>query len=141
MINGVLDVTKTEYSRIKAVFILTDNVYLCEVDGQQIVDEPTFYLTIGTALGAPRDWLTPITNMNWFYDELTTYAWLEHAAGRSNIQQFVIAIHNPDAAWASSQWSLRDFFQDVANFWVNEVEHVVVGGQARGFSVYLIHEI
>ena len=55
MINGVFDVTTAQYAAIKATLVDSTDAFIVEANGALITDPISFYLVIGTALGAPRD--------------------------------------------------------------------------------------
>jgi hypothetical protein len=99
---------------------------------------------VGEALGAPREDLEPISNTDWFYDDVTTLYWFDDAR---RYQQYVLVLRHADEIrlpnqydYLPDQYDYRDFFEDVAHYWGEEVVHVVVEGKKRGFVTYLVHE-
>ncbi|MCL1840728.1 MAG: hypothetical protein FWF75_03110 [Propionibacteriaceae bacterium] len=138
MINGVFDVTMTQYENIKAGLMGSADTYTGEASGQLITDDASFYVVIGTALGAPRDAMVEISNPDWFDDELTTFYWFEDPQGHQRYQQYVLAITHPDSVTLSGGWDWRGLLQDVADFWGDEVVRCTVEGELRGFAVYLV---
>jgi len=139
MINGIFDIILPQYKTIKVRLAAEPKTFLGEADGRLITNDLSFFVTIGTALGAPRDAMERITNPHWFYDELTDLWWHEDTEGRQRYRQYVLGILHPDTITVSPDWHWQQTLKNAANFWVNEVEQCVVDGEKRGFAVYLIH--
>jgi hypothetical protein len=135
--NGVSDLGPGDLPGVLAYWAGRADTYVGQADGRRIAGLESFVLVVGEALGASREVLEPIPNMQGFYDDLTRLYWLEDA---SRYQQYVLVLRHADEIQLSDQYDYRDFFEDVAHFWGEEVVHVVLGGKKRGFVTYLVHE-
>jgi hypothetical protein len=137
MMNGVSDLGSGDVPGVLAYWAGRADTYVGQADGRRIVDFESFFLVVGEALGASRESLEPISNMNWFYDDLTGLYWFEDAA---RYKQYVLVLRHADEIQLPDQYDCRGFFERVAHFWGEEVVHVVVEGEKRGFVTYLVHE-
>jgi hypothetical protein len=147
MMNGVSDLGSGDLPGVLAYWAGRADTYVGQADGRRIADFESFFLVVGEALGASREDLEPISNTAWFYDDVTTLYWFADARGYPRHQQYVLVLRHADEIrlpnqydYLTDQYDYRGFFEDVAHFWGEEVVHVVVEGEKRGFVTYLVHE-
>jgi hypothetical protein len=140
MMNGVRDLEPVDVPGVLASWASRADTYVGQADGRRITDLWSFFRVVGEAFGGPRKLLDPITNADWFYDEVTTLYWFDDASGHPRHQQDVLVVRHADEIQLPDQYDFRSFFEDVAHFWGEEVVDVVAGGEKRGFVTYLVHE-
>lgn len=131
--NKIISIDETEATQIKEQLAGQQDVYVVEIEGDQIQSWYDYISVIQSKFKFPT---LCYDNMDRYFSWMRDLGWIEREA-------YVLIINNFDSFLESDlelkKEIITDFSETILPFWQYEVEEVVVEGKAKPFMVYLVN--
>lgn len=135
MNNKIIYVTKVEANIIKANAIKNGNVFFAEINGSQIKTEEDYVQAMAKAFVFPHQ--LPELKIGWYNDYINDLMWIKQ-------KNIVMLVRDYDQMLKDDlrikDNIMADFEEITLPWWEGEVSGHLVGGEPRGFLIYLESE-
>ena len=136
MKNEILKISKAEFEKIKAN-INIDETFLVELNGNEIENTEQLFDFMGSAYDFQIS--NGVWGRNWpaFNDMMEDLDWLSQ-------KKHILAINSFPLLLSKDKEAKKTFINTLQNyilpFWEEEVLRVVVGGETKEFTVYIMDD-
>lgn len=133
MKNKIYYVSKARAEEIKAECLSDKDIFLAEIDGAEISTEKEYVCAVWQAICCHLD-TEGYEKIGWLRDDLERLHWIPQP-------DIALIIHNYNLMLREDKklktYILEDFYEIILPWWDGDVVGHMVGGEPRGFDVYL----